>query len=131
MRLAGVLRQELEMLQAVMPRFSMPSIQDGDMEDVLPYGVEIPPSREDMPMGRIPRIRFDQAKALVAEYYHRPMGEKEDLEPEEEDLLCQYIRGQYGSAMVFVTHYPTAKRPFLCHGRPGESGQDPEFRSAL
>lgn len=110
--------QELEMLQAVMPRFSIPSILDVDMGHALPYGVEIPPLREDMPMGRIPRIRFDQAKALVAEYYHRPMGEKEDLEPEEEDLLCQYFRGQYGSAMVFVTHYPTAKRPFYAMEDP-------------
>lgn len=119
--------QELEMLQAVMPRFSMPSILDVDKGHALPYGVEIPPSREDMPMGRIPRIRFDQTKALVAEYYHRPMGEKEDLEPEEEDLLCQYIRGQYGSAMVFVTHYPTAKRPFYAMEDPEDPARTLSF----
>lgn len=119
--------QELEMLQAVMPRFSMPSILDVDKGHALPYGVEIPPSREDMPMGRIPRIRFDQTKALVAEYYHRPMGEKEDLEPEEEDLLCQYFRGQYGSAMVFVTHYPTAKRPFYAMEDPEDPARTLSF----
>lgn len=119
--------QELEMLQAVMPRFSIPSILDVDKGHALPYGVEIPPLREDMPMGRIPRIRFDQAKALVAEYYHRPMGEKEDLEPEEEDLLCQYIRGQYGSAMVFVTHYPTAKRPFYAMEDPEDPARTLSF----
>ena len=69
-------------------------------------------------MGRIPRIRFAQAKALVAEHYHRPMSEKEDFEPEEENLLCQYIREHYGSAFVFVTHYPSAKRPFYAMDDP-------------
>ena len=74
--------------------------------------------QEYLPMGRIPRIRFAQAKALVAEYYHRPMEEKEDFEPEEEKLLCQYMREHYGSDFVFVTHYPSAKRPFYAMDNP-------------
>jgi len=119
--------QELDMLQVSMPRFSMPASSREGMEDAQPWGVEIPPGREDMPMGRIPRIRFDRAKALVAEYYHRPMGDKEDLEPEEEDLLCQYIRGHYGSAFVFVTHYPTAKRPFYAMEDPDDPARTLSF----
>ncbi len=119
--------QELDMLQVSMPRFSMPASSGEGLEDARTWGVEIPPGREDMPMGRIPRIRFDRAKALVAEYYHRPMGDKEDLEPEEEDLLCQYIRGHYGSAFVFVTHYPTAKRPFYAMEDPDDPARTLSF----
>jgi nondiscriminating aspartyl-tRNA synthetase len=36
----------------------------------------------------------------------------EDFEPEEEKLLYEIIRKQTGSEFVFVTHYPTKKRPF-------------------
>ncbi|MFN2807577.1 amino acid--tRNA ligase-related protein, partial [Escherichia coli] len=36
----------------------------------------------------------------------------EDFEPEEEKLLCEYIRKKTGSEFVFVTHYPSKKRPF-------------------
>ncbi len=114
--------QELEMLQVSMPRFSREGTKAPQ-----PWGVEVPTGREDMPMGRIPRIRFSQAKALVSEYYKRPMAEKEDFEPEEEDLLCQYIRGHYDSAFVFVTHYPTGKRPFYAMDNPENPAETLSF----
>ncbi|MBD5518927.1 MAG: aspartate--tRNA(Asn) ligase [Lachnospiraceae bacterium] len=102
--------QELQLLEVSMPRFAKEVSQS--------LRITLPPQREYLPMGRIPRIRFAQAKALVAEHYHRPMSEKEDFEPEEENLLCQYIREHYGSAFVFVTHYPSAKRPFYAMDDP-------------
>ncbi len=110
---------ELELLQAVMPRFATESREEGP--------VTVPPQQNQLPMGRIPRIRFAEAKALVAQYYHRPMGEKEDLEPEEENLLCQYIRAHYGSAFVFVTHYPEAKRPFYAMDNPENPAETLSF----
>lgn len=113
---------ELELLEVSMPRFS-----GEDPDTPQPWGVETPPQREDLPMGRIPRIRFAQAKALVAEHYKRPMAEKEDFEPEEENLLCQYIRGRYGSDFVFVTHYPAAKRPFYAMDDPKDPARTLSF----
>lgn len=80
-----------------------------------------------MPMGRIPRIRFGKAKSLVAEHYHRPMAEKEDFEPEEEKLLCQYVREHFGSDYVFVTHYPSAKRPFYAMDNPENPAETLSF----
>lgn len=103
--------QELQLLEVSMPRFAKedPSVTQGVLQSLQ---ITLPPQSDYLSMGRIPRIRFAQAKALVAEHYHRPMSEKEDFEPEEENLLCQYIREHYGSDFVFVTHYPSAKRPF-------------------
>lgn len=106
--------QELRLLEVPMPQFAGESSPGSR----LPGQVTLPPQREYLPMGRIPRIRFAQAKALVAEHYHRPMAEKEDFEPEEEKLLGQYIRERYGSNFVFVTHYPTGKRPFYAMDNP-------------
>ena len=96
-------------------------------DELNSWGIEVPPQRKDLPMGRIPRIRFAQAKALVAEHYHRPMTEKEDFEPEEEKLLCQYIREHYGSAFVFVTHYPSSKRPFYAMDNPENPAETLSF----
>ncbi|MDE7224252.1 MAG: aspartate--tRNA(Asn) ligase [Acetatifactor sp.] len=105
--------QELQLLRVPMPEFATESQADNPS-----WQIALPPLREELPMGRIPRIRFAQAKALVAEHYHRPMAEKEDFEPEEEKLLCQYIRDYCGSDFVFVTHYPTGKRPFYAMDNP-------------
>ncbi len=111
--------RELELLKVVMPQFATQSRET--------WPVEVPPQQSHLPMGRIPRIRFADAKALVAQYYRRPMGEKEDFEPEEEKLLCQYIRAQYGSAFVFVTHYPETKRPFYAMDNPENPAETMSF----
>lgn len=105
--------QELQLLQVSMPEFAT-----GGKADNPSWQITLPPLQKHLPMGRIPRIRFNRAKALVAEHYHRPMVEKEDFEPEEEKLLCQYIRKHCGSDFVFVTHYPTGKRPFYAMDNP-------------
>lgn len=60
----------------------------------------------------IPIIRFTEAKALISETYGRPTIDEEDLDPEEERLLCELINKQTGSDFVFVTHYLSSKRPF-------------------
>lgn len=61
---------------------------------------------------RIPQVRFDKAKELVAEKYNRKIRNPFDLEPEEEVLIGRYFKEEYDSDFVFVTHYPSKKRPF-------------------
>lgn len=39
-------------------------------------------------------------------------AESEDLDPEGERLLCQYMEETEGSQFVYLTHYPSAIRPF-------------------
>lgn len=60
----------------------------------------------------IPAIRFREAKMKIAEAYNRPVNDWEDFEPEEEKLLSELILKETGSEFVFVTHYPSVKRPF-------------------
>ena len=48
----------------------------------------------------------------MSRVYKRAFSEKLDFEPEEEKLLCEYVKKTTGSDFVFVTHYPSAKRPF-------------------
>lgn len=61
---------------------------------------------------KIPHVRFDKAKELVAEKYMRTIKNPYDLEPEEEILISQYFKEEYHADFVFVTHYPSKKRPF-------------------
>lgn len=72
---------------------------------------------------RIPQVRFDRAKELAAEKYNRKIRNPFDLEPEEEALIGRYFKEEYGSDFVFVTHYPSKKRPFYAMEDPA----DPRF----
>lgn len=60
----------------------------------------------------IPAIRFREAKIKIAEVYNRSVEDWEDFEPEEEKLLSEIVLKETGSEFVFVTQYPSAKRPF-------------------
>ncbi|MDF2487235.1 MAG: aspartyl-tRNA synthetase [Herbinix sp.] len=72
---------------------------------------------------RIPAVRFDEAKVLVSEKYNRKIKNPYDLEPEEEVLIGKYFKEEYQSDFVFVTHYPSKKRPFYAMDDP----TDPKF----
>ncbi len=72
---------------------------------------------------QIPMVRFDRAKQLVSEKYDRPIRNPYDLEPEEESLIGKYFKEEYGADFVFVTHYPSKKRPFYAMDDP----EDPTF----
>ena len=72
---------------------------------------------------RIPVVRFDRAKELVSEKYSRPIRNPYDLEPEEESLIGRYFKEEYNADFVFVTHYPSKKRPFYAMDDP----EDPKF----
>lgn len=67
---------------------------------------------------RIPTVRFGEAKRLVSEKYDRPIRNPYDLEPEEESLIGRYFQEEYGADFVFVTHYPSRKRPFYAMDDP-------------
>ena len=74
-------------------------------------------------VSKIPAIRFDEAKQKVSEKYGRKIRNPFDLEPEEEHLIGQYAKEEWGSDFVFVTYYPSKKRPFYAMDDP----QDEKF----
>lgn len=72
---------------------------------------------------KIPMVRFDRAKEMVSQKYDRKIRNPYDLEPEEEMLIGKLFQEEYGADFVFVTHYPSKKRPFYAMDDPA----DPKF----
>ena len=81
-------------------------------DDLKMLKVEIPE------FDSIPTVRFDAAKEMVSKKYNRKIKDPYDLEPEEEILIGQLFLEEYKSEFVFVTHYPTKKRPFYAMNDP-------------
>lgn len=75
----------------------------------------------------IPAIPFAQAKQRIAGAYGRRITDELDFEPEEERLLCELIRRESGSEFVFVTRYPSAKRPFYAMDDPNRPQETLSF----
>ena len=70
---------------------------------------------------KIPYVRFDEAKRLVSEKYNRKIRNPFDLEPEEDELIGKYFKEEYNADFVFVTHYPSKKRPFYAMDDPEDT----------
>lgn len=70
---------------------------------------------------KIPTVRFDEAKKKVAEKYQRKIKNPYDLEPEEEVLISRYFKEEHDADFVFVTHYPSRKRPFYAMDDPNDT----------
>ena len=59
---------------------------------------------------KIPRITLDEAHKILLEKYNKksPIG---NIDAKGEELICDYVKKEYGTEFVFLTKYPVAKRP--------------------
>lgn len=72
----------------------------------------------DLKTVQMPQIRFADAKELYAKTSGKKITDPVDLSPEEEKWLGQHFLAETGSPLVFVTHYPSVKRPFYAMDDP-------------
>lgn len=70
-----------------------------------------------------PVMTLREAQALILKETGEDKTKEPDLEPEDERFLCEYANKHLGSDFVFVTHFPTKKRPFYTHVDP----ENPEY----
>lgn len=83
----------------------------GELEKKYSYELEL--LKVNLPIvSSIPCIKFMEAKELISREYHREIKDYEDFEPEEEKLLYELVKKKTGSEFIFITHYPSIKRPF-------------------
>ncbi|MFH1037018.1 MAG: aspartate--tRNA(Asn) ligase [Patescibacteria group bacterium] len=72
---------------------------------------------------KIPRMKMRDAQEIIFERTKRDNRKEPDLEPDDEKEICEYTKEKFGSEVVFITHYPTKKRPFYTFTDP----KDPDY----
>lgn len=72
---------------------------------------------------KIPRIKLREAQEIIMKRTKRDSRKEPDLAPEDEREICKWAAEEKGSDLVFVTHYPTSKRPFYTMPDP----KDPDY----
>lgn len=107
--------EDLEAMETGFLQYMVNLLKKDYEKELKILGVELP--KVDV----IPTVRFDEAKKLVSEKYNRTIKNPYDLEPEEEVLIGQYFKEEYDADFVFVTHYPSKKRPFYAMDDPNDT----------
>ncbi len=72
---------------------------------------------------KIPRLKLREAQEIIFQRINRDNRKENDLTPEDEKEICEYAKEKYGSELIFITHFPTKKRPFYTYPDP----KDPEY----
>ncbi len=75
----------------------------------------------------IPAIPFREVKAILARHYPHIHVDSDDLTPPEEKAISSYVKELYGNDFLFVTAYPTSRRPFYTLECP----KDPLFSESF
>ena len=71
----------------------------------------------------IPCVKFMDAKEIITKKFKKKITDYRDFEPEEEQLLGKWAKQEFNSDFLFVTHYPSEKRPFYAMDDP----EDPKY----
>ncbi len=88
------------------------------------YAPEIALLNAQLPeVGEIPVVKFMDAKEIITKKFKKKITDYRDFEPEEEQLLGKWAKKEFDSDFLFVTHYPSEKRPFYAMDDPA----DPEY----
>lgn len=97
--------QDVIDMEVELMKYIFQHIRNTCFEELGMYDAQVPEITE------IPQIRLMEAKAKLKELYGITDGDDWDLSPEEERMLCDHSQREYGSELIYVTHYPRAKRP--------------------
>lgn len=68
----------------------------------------------------IPVVKFMDAKEIITKKFKKKITDYRDFESEEEQILGKWAKNEFNSDFLFVTHYPSEKRPFYAMDDPAD-----------
>lgn len=72
---------------------------------------------------QIPRLKLREAQEIIYKTTGHDLRKASDLDPQGEKEISKWCKKHQGSELVFITHYPTKKRPFYTQPDP----KDPSY----
>ena len=75
----------------------------------------------------IPSIKLRDAHEIFFKETKKDFRNEPDLSPDEEKFLTQWSKKEYNSEFLFITHFPTIKRPFYTMDDPENPGETLSF----
>jgi nondiscriminating aspartyl-tRNA synthetase len=113
-------RDVMDMLAAVLQAM-FDAAQAETPSEIAALGIDLPST------AGIPTITFREGQDIILNRHGEDRSHEPDLSPQDERWLSEWAKAEHGSDFVFVTHFPTAKKPFYTYYDPA----DPEFSESF
>lgn len=91
-------------------------------DELALFNVELPAIPKE-----VPQMTFVEAKNVLKQEFDRDLGDDPDFEPGDEKKLGEYAKTKFNSDFLWVTEYPTSKRPFYTYVLP----DNPEYTGGV
>lgn len=114
--------QDVMAVEISVLRRCLEALKEGNGYQLDMLGASLPVIPEE-----VPSITLDEAHAIFLEATGEDCTGEPDLSPEEEKVLCAHSSREWGSEFLFVTHFPTEKRPFYTMDDPERPGTTLSF----
>ncbi|HUT22654.1 MAG TPA: aspartate--tRNA(Asn) ligase [Candidatus Bipolaricaulota bacterium] len=75
----------------------------------------------------IPSMKLKEAEKILKDEFGENCEGEPDLEPHQEELICQYAKRKFDSDFLFITHYPVEKRPMYTMPDENDKGFTKSF----
>ncbi len=91
-------------------------------QEIKLFGVDVPST-----IDKTPTISLRVAQEKIFRKFGRDVRGEKDTNPEDERQICEIIKEETGSDLVFIYGYPTRKKPFYIYPNP----EEPEFNEGM
>lgn len=91
-------------------------VRADNQQELKLFGIQVPEINN-----AIPRIKMRDAQEIIFKRTGRDHRNEPDLDPADEKELCGWAKENSGAPFVFITQYPTKKRPFYTYPNPKDS----------
>jgi len=89
------------------------AVKENHAEILKMYQIDVPGLS-----AQVPRIKLKEAQEIIYKRTGRDIRQEPDLDPEGEREMWRWAQDEHDSELVFITHYPTKKRPMYTHPDP-------------
>jgi len=113
---------EVMLMETALLKYCFKRIQETCAPELALLEAVVPAIEEDIPV-----VTLAEAHKIAGSVTGKDYSAEPDLEPEEERALCTYSSENWNSDFVFVTHFPTKKRPFYTKDDPENPGTTLSF----
>lgn len=104
-------------------RYIITFLKENAQEEIKTLKAVLP----SVPEKPFPIIKLVEAQEIIKKQFNDDCVGEPDLSPEHERMLCEYALKEYQSDFIFVTHYPTEKRPWYTYDDEDDPGYTKSF----